>query len=74
MSRLLRIGLNSLGLSVGGVLLLLVLSQFGVAQFGPCGPDPVGLALMLGSLLAGALGLLLATGGLLEMGWRRLRP
>jgi hypothetical protein len=73
MSRILKIGLIAFGVSVSSMVLLMVLSQFGVAQFGPCGPDPFGLVLMLGSLLAGALGLLLTTGGLLEMGWRKLR-
>ena len=70
---MLRIGLIGIGISVGLILLFMLLSAFGIAHFGSCGPDAVGLVLMIGVLLTGGPGVLITAGGLVKIGVERLR-
>ena len=73
MNRVLRFGLIALAAGAGCMVLLLVLNLFGVARFGPCGPDGLGLALFLGCIAAGSVGILSSAAGLVLTGVRRLR-
>jgi len=68
-----RVGLAGLGIAAGCLLLLILLSQMGVVQFGPCGPDPFGLVLLLGFLVIGCGGVVITVGGLLQLGFRKFR-
>lgn len=70
---MMKIGLAGLGLSACLALLLAILSTVGWVQIGPCGPDLLGLFLLLGFFLTGAVGLLITTAGLARMGIRKFR-
>ena len=69
---MLKFGLIGLGLSGGCAVSLSLLIRAGVAHFGPCGPDAVGMVLLLGFLSTGGLGALITVAGLLEIGFRRI--
>jgi hypothetical protein len=73
LNRILKIGLIGLGLSALSALVLTILTWVGISHFGPCGPDPLGLAFFLGALAAGAIGTLFTIAGLLGFGIRKLR-
>jgi len=70
---MLKIGLFGLTLSAGSALLLTLLTQVGVAHFGPCGPDAIGLIFFIGFLSTGSIGILITATGLLRMGFRKLQ-
>ena len=71
---MLRMGLIGLGVAAGCALLLTFLGLIGVAHFGPCGPDAVGMVFLLGFLITGSVGLLLTTVGLLQRAFHKLHP
>ena len=62
---MLRQGLILLGVTVGILLLFTLLNYVGIAQFGPCGPDGIGLILLGGFLLTGGVGALFTLFGFL---------
>jgi hypothetical protein len=70
---MLRVGLIGLGASVGIFLLFMLLNAANLAHFGPCGPDLLGMSLLLGSVLTGGAGAILTTVGLLLLAVEKLR-
>ncbi len=70
---MLKVGLIGLAISAACIALLALLGQFGLVQFGPCGPDPLGLVFLLGFLLCGGIGLLLTIAGLIHRNIRKHR-
>jgi hypothetical protein len=70
---MLRIGLVGLGTSVGTFLLFMLLSAIGLAHFGPCGPDLLGLFMLLGSVLTAGVGAILTIGGLFLLAVEKFR-
>jgi hypothetical protein len=70
---MLKAGLIGLVIAASCLALLALLTQAGVLQFGPCGPDPFGLVFLLGFLFCGAVGLLLTIIGLIHRAIRRYR-
>ena len=75
---MMKVGLILVGAAAGMLALLALLSWVGLSRFGPCGPDPLGLFLLLGFLLTGGAGFLfLLVGALTLVGDRihdRFRP
>jgi hypothetical protein len=70
---MLKIGLIGLGLSVVSALLFAACCSVGLAHFGSCGPDGLGLILILATLTSGGLGALFTASGLLQLGIQKLR-
>jgi hypothetical protein len=70
---MLKLGLILIGCALVSLVLLAALSGFGLARFGPCGPDGVGLVFFLGMLGFGALGLLFTLAGIIQRFVRRCR-
>jgi hypothetical protein len=70
---MLRVGKIGLGLAALCVALLFVLSPLHLVQFGPCGPDPLGLVLFLGVLVGGGLGFILMIAGAIRARVREVR-
>ena len=71
---MLKIGLISLAIAAGCLVLFFLLTGLGIVGFGSCGPyGAVSILLMLGAYLCGGVGLLLPLAALIERGVRRLR-
>jgi hypothetical protein len=66
-------GLVLLGIAAGILPLFALLSYVGFTRFGPCGPDAIGLVLLLGFLLSGGAGLLWTLVGCLILLTDRIR-
>jgi hypothetical protein len=66
-------GLIFLGVGVGMILLLALLMSAGLSSFGPCGPDPFGLVLLLGGFLSCGVGLLAMLMGAAMLASDRIR-
>lgn len=70
---MLRIGVVGLGLSLVLFAVLFVGASLNVVQFGPCGPDMVGLCLLGVILLSGSVGAVLLLFGSIAVAVRKLR-
>jgi len=70
---MLKLGLIGLAMAAGCALLLALLIAVGVAHFGPCGPDAIGLVFLFGFLSTGIIGSAVTFAGLLQFGFRMFR-
>jgi hypothetical protein len=68
---MLKAGFIGLAIALGFIILLALLSQMGLVMWGPCGPDPFGLVLLLGVLICGSVGILLTIMGFIQKCFRK---
>jgi len=62
-----------LAIALSGILLLASLSRTDLVDWGPCGPDPFGLILLLGVLICSSVGSFFTIAGLIQRALRKLR-